>query len=165
MPKTANDAVKLATDTGIKIVDLRFVDLPGMWQHFSIPVEDLEEKSLHRRNRLRWLQHSRFPIDQRKRHAAFSGPGHGVCRSRTGNSHADHHLRCEGPDHRGSRIAATPATWFKRRRRNLKGTGITDVSYWGPELEFYVFDDVRYDQTAFTGYYRIDSDEGIWNTG
>jgi glutamine synthetase len=47
----------------------------------------------------------------------------------------------------------------------LKGTGITDVSYWGPELEFYVFDDVRYDQTAFTGYYRIDSDEGIWNTG
>jgi glutamine synthetase len=47
----------------------------------------------------------------------------------------------------------------------LKGTGIADVSYWGPELEFYIFDDVRYDQTAHCGYYFIDSDEGVWNTG
>src|SRR6202011_2581504 len=41
MPKTANDVIKLAKDAGVKIVDLRFVDLPGVWQHFSIPVEDL----------------------------------------------------------------------------------------------------------------------------
>ena len=43
MPKTAAEVVKLAKDKGIQIVDLRFIDLPGMWQHFSIPVEDLEE--------------------------------------------------------------------------------------------------------------------------
>jgi glutamine synthetase len=47
----------------------------------------------------------------------------------------------------------------------LKSTGVADVGYWGPEREFYIFDDVRYDQTAFTGYYRIDSNEGIWNSG
>jgi glutamine synthetase len=47
----------------------------------------------------------------------------------------------------------------------LKGTGIADLSYWGPELEFYIFDDVRYDQTAQSGYYFIDSNEGVWNTG
>jgi glutamine synthetase len=47
----------------------------------------------------------------------------------------------------------------------LKGSGIADVSYWGPELEFYIFDDVRYDQTAQGAYYFIDSDEGVWNTG
>jgi glutamine synthetase len=39
------------------------------------------------------------------------------------------------------------------------------VSYWGPELEFYIFDDVRFDQTAHCGYYFIDSNEGVWNTG
>ena len=43
MPKSASDVAKLAKDAGVKIVDLRFVDMPGMWQHFSIPVEDLDE--------------------------------------------------------------------------------------------------------------------------
>src|SRR5262249_14908788 len=47
----------------------------------------------------------------------------------------------------------------------LKTTGIADISYWGPELEFYVFDDVRYDQSARCGYYYIDSNEGVWNPG
>ena len=43
MPRTPTDVKKLAKDAGAKIVDLRFIDLPGMWQHFSIPVEDLDE--------------------------------------------------------------------------------------------------------------------------
>jgi len=43
MPKSASDVLKLAKETGAKIVDLRFIDLPGMWQHFSIPVEELSE--------------------------------------------------------------------------------------------------------------------------
>src|SRR3989442_15927634 len=41
MPRTPNDVRKLAQDAGVQIVDLRFIDLPGIWQHFSIPVEDL----------------------------------------------------------------------------------------------------------------------------
>jgi len=47
----------------------------------------------------------------------------------------------------------------------LRKSGIAEVSYWGPELEFYIFDDVRYDQAANCGYYFIDSTEGVWNTG
>ena len=43
MPKTPNDVRKLAKDAGVQIVDLRFIDLPGVWQHFSIPVEDLDD--------------------------------------------------------------------------------------------------------------------------
>ncbi len=43
MPRTPSDVKKLAKDAGVKIIDLRFIDLPGMWQHFSIPVEDLED--------------------------------------------------------------------------------------------------------------------------
>src|SRR5205085_12137637 len=53
----------------------------------------------------------------------------------------------------------------QKAERHLIATGVADVSYWGPELEFYVFDDVRYDQTAQSGYYHIDSDEAVWNTG
>ncbi|MBI4436555.1 MAG: type I glutamate--ammonia ligase, partial [Candidatus Omnitrophica bacterium] len=47
----------------------------------------------------------------------------------------------------------------------LKKTGIADVSYWGPEPEFFIFDDVRFDQTENSGYYFIDSVEGEWNSG
>ena len=47
----------------------------------------------------------------------------------------------------------------------LKTTGIADTSYWGPEAEFFVFDSVRFDQNQYSGYYFIDSDEGIWNSG
>src|SRR6516164_5966304 len=47
----------------------------------------------------------------------------------------------------------------------MKSTGIADVAYFGPELEFFVFDDVRYDQTQYSGYYYLDSVEGAWNTG
>ena len=53
----------------------------------------------------------------------------------------------------------------KKAEAYLKSTGLADTSYWGPELEFFVFDDIRYDQNEHEGYYHIDSIEGQWNTG
>ena len=47
----------------------------------------------------------------------------------------------------------------------MKSTGIADAAFFGPEVEFFVFDDVRYDQTQHSGYYFLDSVEGAWNTG
>ena len=45
----------------------------------------------------------------------------------------------------------------QKAEAHLKKTGIADISYWGPEAEFYIFDSVRYDQTAHSGYYYVDS--------
>ena len=53
----------------------------------------------------------------------------------------------------------------RKAEEYLKSTGIAETSYWGPELEFFVFDDVRFDQNEHEGYYHIDSVEGQWNTG
>ena len=53
----------------------------------------------------------------------------------------------------------------RKAEEYLLGTGIADTSFWGPELEFYIFNSVRFDQNTHEGYYHIDSDEGIWNTG
>ena len=47
----------------------------------------------------------------------------------------------------------------------LKQSSVADVSYWGPELEHFVFDSARFDQDQRSGYYFIDSDEGVWNSG
>jgi glutamine synthetase len=58
-----------------------------------------------------------------------------------------------------------PRQIAKKAEAYLQSTGIADVAYFGPEAEFYVFNDVRFDQTSHSGYYYVDSDEGIWNSG
>jgi len=65
----------------------------------------------------------------------------------------------------GKPYSRDPRYIVQKAEAYLKSSGIAETSYWGPELEFYIFDNVQYDQNAFTGYYRIDSNEGIWNSG
>src|ERR1700737_3881485 len=164
MPKTANEVVKLAKDTSARIVDLRFVDLPGMWQHFSIPVEDLNEdlfaegigfdgSSIRGFQQINESDMLLFPDPE----TAYVDP---VLEVPTLS------IICDVKDPvTGKPYSRDPRYIMQKAEAYLKSSGIADVSYWGPELEFYIFEDVRYDQTAYGGYYRIDSDEGIWNTG
>src|SRR3989454_6806693 len=58
-----------------------------------------------------------------------------------------------------------PRNVAQKAEKYLKQTKIGDISYWGPEAEFFIFDTARYDQNSHSGYYFIDSDEGIWNAG
>ena len=164
MPKTANEVIKLAKDTGIKIVDLRFVDLPGKWQHFSIPVEDLDEdlfaegpgfdgSSIRGFQQINESDMLLFPDPE----TAYVDP----CLEIPTLS-----IICDVKDPvSGKPYSRDPRYIVQKAEAYLKSTGIAETSYWGPELEFYIFDNVQYDQNAFTGYYRIDSNEGIWNSG
>ncbi len=157
MPKTANDVAKLAQDAGVKIVDLRFSDLPGMWQHFSIPVEDLKEdlfaegigfdgSSIRGFQQINESDMLLFPDPE----TAYVDP---VLEVPTLS------IICDVKDPiTGKPYSRDPRYVVQKAEAYLKSSGIADVSYWGPELEFYIFDDVRYDQTAYTGYYRIDSE-------
>jgi glutamine synthetase len=164
MSKTANDVAKLAKDAGVKIVDLRFVDLPGMWQHFSIPVEDLGEDLFQEGIGFDGSSIRGFQQINESDMLLFPDPE---------TAYVDPVLEiptlsviCDVKDPvTGKPYSRDPRYIVQKAEAYLKSSGIADISYWGPELEFYIFDDVRYEQTAFTGYYRIDSDEGIWNTG
>jgi glutamine synthetase len=164
MPKTANEVIKLAKDTGVKIVDLRFVDLPGKWQHFSIPVEDLNEdlfaegagfdgSSIRGFQQINESDMLLFPDPE----TAYVDP----CLQIPTLS-----IICDVKDPvSGKPYSRDPRYIVQKAEAYLKSSGIAETSYWGPELEFYIFDNVQYDQNAFTGYYRIDSNEGIWNSG
>jgi glutamine synthetase len=164
MPRTPNDVKKLAKDAGAKIVDLRFIDLPGMWQHFSIPVEDLEDDLFSEGigfdgSSIRGFQqiHESDMLLIADAETAVMDP---VLSVPTLN------IICNVFDPI-TRKAYTrdPRHVAQKAEAHLKKTGIADMSYWGPEAEFYVFDNVRYDQNAHSGYYFVDSVEGIWNTG
>ena len=164
MPKTPDEVQQLAKKTGVKIVDLKFVDLPGVWQNFSIPVDDLDTDLFEHGigfdgSSIRGYQliHESDMLLVADAETAYVDP---ILEIPTLN------LICNvldpvtrQPYSRDPRYIAQKAELF------LKGSRVADVSYWGPELEFYIFDDVRYDQNAQSGYYHIDSDEGVWNTG
>ena len=164
MPKTAAEVQRLAKDADIKIVDLKFVDLPGVWQHFSIPVDDLSDDLFEEGigfdgSSIRGYQmiHESDMLLIADPETAYVDP---VLEIRTLN------LICNVLDPvTREHYSRDPRYIAQKAELYLKGTGIADISYWGPELEFYIFDDVRYDQTAQSGYYFIDSEEGVWNTG
>jgi glutamine synthetase len=162
--KTASDVQQLAKKADVKIVDLKFVDLPGVWQHFSIPAEDLADdlfedgigfdgssirgyQQIHESDMLLVADPETAYVDPNLEIPTLSL----ICNVRDPITRQ--------PYSRDPRYIAQKAELY------LKGGGFADVSYWGPELEFYIFDDVRYDQTAQSGYYFIDSNEGVWNTG
>jgi glutamine synthetase len=161
---SAKDVIRLAKEAGVKIVDLRFVDLPGTWQHFSIPVEELSEGLFSEGigfdgSSIRGFQ----TIDESDMLlvldpvTAFIDP---VLEIKTMDIVADVvDPITRKPYTRDPRYIARKAEMF------LPTTGIADTSYWGPEIEFYIFNSLRFDQSSNYGFYYIDSDEGIWNSG
>ncbi|SPE24359.1 glutamine synthetase [Candidatus Sulfotelmatomonas gaucii] len=164
MPRTPNDVKKLAKEAGAKIVDLRFIDLPGMWQHFSLPVEDLDDDLFSEGigfdgSSIRGFQqiHESDMLLIADADTAVMDPTLSISTMNIICNVFDPITR--KPYSRDPRYVAQKA------EAHLKKTGIADISYWGPEAEFYIFDSVRYDQTAHSGYYYVDSVEGIWNTG
>ena len=161
---TANDLVKAIKDEKVRMIDLRFTDLPGVWQHFSVPpsavnVDALEEGIGFDGSSIRGFQEIQESdmLVVADPTTAFLDPFSPattlvlICNIRdpvTGQ-----------PYSRDARYIAQKAEVY------LRSTGRADASYFGPEAEFFVFDDVRYGQDINYAFHEIDSCEGSWNTG
>jgi glutamine synthetase len=165
VPKTsAKDVLRLAKEQQVKIVDLRFVDLPGTWQHFSIPVEELSEGLFvdgigFDGSSIRGFQHIHESdmLLMPDPATVFIDP---VLEVKTLD------LVCDVIDPLTRKpYSRDPRYVAKKAEEFLPTTGIADTSFWGPEIEFYIFNSLRFDQGQNFGYYYIDSDEGIWNSG
>src|SRR5258706_1472623 len=156
--------IALVRDRGIKIVDFKFIDLPGLWQHFSIPARDLtpdlfaegigfDGSSIRGFQKIQESDMLLFPDPA----SAFVDPCLEVpTLSRT----------CDVADAvTGQRYSRDPRYVAQKAEQYLTKTGIATTAYYGPEAEFYIFNPVRFDQNAHEGYYHIDSEEGIWNSG
>ncbi len=164
MSKTAADVVKMASEAGVKVVDLRFTDLLGTWQHFSIPVRELTEELFEEGigfdgSSIRGFQsiHESDMILKPDPETAFLDPVLSV---------PTLVLTCDVYDPvTGQPYTRDPRYIAKKAEAYLKQTGIADVSYWGPEAEFFLFSDVRYEVDAYKSLYVVDSPEGWWNSG
>jgi len=162
MSKTATDVLKMAEE--VKMVDMRFTDLPGTWQHFSLPAHALSEDTFDEGmgfdgSSIRGFQeiHQSDMILIPDPDTAILDPALNIPTLTMICDVYDPVTR--QPYTRDPRYVARKAEAY------LKQTGLADVSYWGPEAEFFVFNDVRYGGSTNAAFYHIDSQEGWWNSG
>ncbi len=158
------EVIAFAKERGVKMVDIRFTDLPGMWQHFTIPLKELTEEVFEEGLSFdgssirgwRGIEESDMTVKPDPS-TAMMDPFMQV---------PTLSLICDVvmPD-TGQPYDRDPRQIAKKAVSYLKSTGIADTAYFGPEAEFFIFDSVRYDQTAFSGFYHVDSDEAAWNSG
>jgi len=158
------EVLALIKEKEIKAVDLRFMDFPGIWQHFTIPSDELDEKVFEEGlgfdgSSIRGWQaineSDMLVIPQAD--TAFIDP---FCKTPTVTMICNIQDPLTREDY-----TRDPRNIARKAVNYMKSTGVADVAYFGPEPEFFVFDSVRYDQTQHCGFYYLDSEEGAWNTG
>jgi glutamine synthetase len=166
-PRAAGDFKRISDlirERGIQVVDVKFCDLPGTWQHFSIPAETLDEDMI--REGLGFDGSSIRGFQAINESDMLLMPDLGSAFVDPVLSVPTLSLTCDvydpitlEPYSRDPRFIAFKAEEY------LKTSGIATTSYWGPEAEFFIFNSVRFDQNAHEAYYHVDAEEGIWNSG
>ena len=161
---TPKEVLALCREKDVKAVDMRFMDFPGLWQHFTIPVGHLTEdtfedgigfdgssirgwQAINESDMLVVPQPETAFLDPFTQLATLCM----ICNIQDPITREDY--------------SRDPRNVARKAVNYLKSTGIADTCFIGPEAEFFIFDDVRFDQNAHEGYYHLDSIEGEWNRG
>lgn len=163
---TPKEVLKFARENDVKIVDLKFTDLPGSWQHFSVPLHNIEEETFVEGipfdgSSIRGFQ----TIDESDMlvipdaTTAILDPFTAVPTLSLICDIAHPGPGTKRPYSRDPRYIAKKAEDFLRK------SGVADTSYFGPEAEFYIFDQVSYASTDNKQYVEVDSDEAHWTSG
>jgi glutamine synthetase len=161
---TPAEVLKMAKEKDVKVVDIRFMDFPGMWQHFSVPVKELNEGSFEDGfgfdgSSIRGWQ----PINASDMlvipdaTTAKIDPFFEVPTLVMIGNIADPITR--------EAYSRDPRHIAKKAEAYLNRTGIGDTAYVGPEAEFFIFDNIQYESGRNMAFYEIDSVEASWNTG
>jgi glutamine synthetase len=164
MFNNADEVLSYIEDEGVQFVDVRFCDLPGVMQHFTFPVENFKAdvftdglmfdgssirgfQAIHESDMMLLPDPTTALIDPFRQHKTLN-IAFFIHDPLTGEAYT-----------------RDPRNVAKKAETYLKGTGVADAVYFGPEAEFYIFDDIRFETKQNAGYYFIDSVEAAWNTG
>jgi glutamine synthetase len=158
------DVFKLVKAEGVTMVDFKFMDLPGQWQHFSVPVNKLEEDS--------FVDGFGFDGSSIRGWKAINESDMLIVPDPT-TAIIDRFIEaktvsmiCDVYDPlTKAKYERCPRNIAQKAEAYLKSTGIADVAYFGPEAEFFIFDDIRYNTNQHESYFYLDSVEGQWNSG
>ncbi len=161
---TPKEVLAFAKEKGAKVLDIRFMDFPGIWQHFTVPLSELNESTFEDGygfdgSSMRGWQ----PIDASDM-LVVPDPV---------TAKMDPFFAVQTLVMIGNIVDPITRESYTRDPRNiaqkaeiyLKSTGIGDTAFIGPEAEFFIFDNVRYESSKNIAFYEVDSVEGTWNTG
>ncbi len=162
--KTPADVVAMMKSEGVQMVDLRFMDFPGIWQHFSVPAREIDEDAFAEGlgfdgSSIRGWQaiNESDMLVKPVAESAFIDP---FMAAKTLV------MTCNIADPiTGEDYTRDPRNIARKAEAYLQSSGVGDIVYFGPEAEFFIFDDIRFDQNEHEGYYFLDSIEGRWNSG
>ncbi|MBP8129717.1 MAG: type I glutamate--ammonia ligase [Candidatus Hydrogenedentes bacterium] len=159
-----NDVITMIRDKKIQFVDFRFMDFPGLQQHLTFPASQITEEVFEEGLGFDGSSIRGWQGIHESDMLVLPDP-----RTATLDPFAEIPtliLYCNILDPiTKARYSRDPRNVAQKAEAYLVSTGIGDTAFFGPEAEFFIFDDVRYDQTPYAGYYHIDSVEGIWNAG
>jgi glutamine synthetase len=164
MFSSGDEVLRFIEAEDVQFVDVRFCDLPGTVQHFTLPAENFGEnvftdglmfdgssirgfQEIHESDMLLLPDSTTAVLDPFRTH-------------KTLNLTFFVHDPLTGEPY-----TRDPRNIARKAQDYLRGSGIADTAFFGPEAEFYIFDSARYQTAANEGYYHIDSIEGAWNTG
>ena len=164
MFSNSDELLKYVADEDVEMVDVRFCDLPGVMQHFTVPVSSFDQSvfddglnfdgsSIRGFQAIHESDMSLFPDPT----TAFIDPFR-TAKTLVVNFFIHDPLT-------GEAYSRDPRNIARKAQAYLASTGIGDTAYFAPEAEFYVFDSVRFETKQNAGYYHIDSEAGAWNTG
>src|SRR3954454_11086433 len=160
----AKTVLEFAKKNGAKLLDLRFTDLPGLWQHVSYPIGQLSEDSFE----------EGFGIDGssiRGWAAINESDMLLIPDAKTASVDPFYEtptlvMLCDVIDPITRQHYDRDPRWIARKAElYLQNTGVADIAYFGAEAEFFIFDNIRFDQNQHSGFYFIDAEEGRWNSG
>jgi len=163
-PRTSQDVLKLVKDEGCDFVDLRFSDLPGIMQHVTIPAHVLSEDHFTVGHGFDGSSVRGFQEIQESDMVLITDPNTVYLDPFMKHKTAVIHCFVADPV-TGESYSRDPRYVAKKAEDYLKSSGIADTAYFGPEAEFFVFDDVRFETRPNGSFYQVDSIEGEWNTG
>jgi glutamine synthetase len=162
--KTPDDIFKLAKDEKIEYIDVRFCDLPGAMQHFTIPIYAFDETVFEDGlafdgSSIRGFQsiHESDMLLLPDAETAFIDPFR-AARTLNVNFFVHDPFTLES-------YSRDPRNVARKAENYLISTGIADTCYFGPEAEFYIFDSVSFDSRINGSFYEVDATSGWWNTG
>ena len=158
------EVLKLVRDSGVEIVDFRFCDLPGLMQHFSSPAHELTEEVFE--DGLGFDGSSIRGFQQIQESDMILIPDSNTAVIDPFTEHPTLNLNCFVRDPvTGEAYTRDPRYVARKAEDYLVSTGLADTAYFGPEAEFYIFNDVRFHQDQHSASYSVDSIEGVWNSG
>lgn len=164
MFNTSDEVLRFISDEEVKFIDVRFCDLPGIMQHFTVPAQFFDEDAIT--NGLAFDGSSVRGFQEIHESDMLLLPDFYTSRIdpfRENKTLLVNFFVHDPFTHEA--YTRDPRNIARKAEQYLTESGIADTAYFGPEAEFYIFDSVRFDSTENAAFYEIDAEEGWWNTG